>query len=330
MIALSDQGQWYVMTFDEEYKIGLKNKVICVVGPTASGKTELAQNIALHYQGEVLSADSMQIYRGMDIGTGKLSASEQKVPHWGLDIVAPNEAYSAALFQTYARDCMRDIDKRGKRTVLCGGTGFYVRAALDDYDFPRGDQTNNPTRTYYEDYVSKHSNQELWDILHQKDAQSAESIHPNNVKRVIRALEMYDEGVSYATQKAQLAHIAQVVPAVFIGLEVDPQTLNERIDKRVDHMIDSGLIDEVTTLLAQGFRESITSPQAIGYKEIVRVIEGTTSLSEATEEIKTATHRYAKRQRTWFRRDKRIKWISVDKYGKGDLTKRAIDLIEAH
>lgn len=286
--------------------------VVCVVGPTASGKSALAQDIAFACKGEVLSADSMQIYRGMDIGTGKLSPFEQIVPHYGIDLVEPGEAYSAALFQEYGRGVIRDINERGAVPIVCGGTGFYVRAVIDDYQFPKGEQVDNPVREEYARYCEEHGNEALWQVLEQKDPESAAIVHPNNVRRVIRALEMLEEGTRYVVQVENLKSLPQVYPALFIGLDFEPAVLNARIDARVDAMIEDGLLDEVARLLQGGFRDGLTAPQAIGYKELVPVLESGAPLEEAIEEIKTATHRYAKRQRSWFKHDDRIVWLPGD------------------
>ena len=286
--------------------------VICVVGPTASGKTDVAQLLAQNLGGEVVSADSMQIYRGMDIGTGKLPEEERLVPHFGFDLVNPGEPYSAAVYQQYARECFSDIDKRRKRALLVGGTGLYVRAAIDAYDFPKGEQVDNPVREKWTAYYEDNGADELWERLRERDPESASVIHPNNVRRVIRAFELLEEGTTYAIQKENLASIPQAVPAKFIGLAVDPEILNKRIEQRVDNMIECGLVCEVERLLDKGFRQGITAPQAIGYKEIVSALDGDISLDEAIVQIKTATRRYAKRQRTWFHKDTRITWIDAD------------------
>ena len=236
----------------------LSAPVIAIVGPTASGKTDAAQIVAERLGGEVVSADSMQIYRGMDIGTGKLPASERRVPHHGFDLVDPGEPYSAALFQAFARRCFRDIDARGKRAVLCGGTGQYVQAAIDDFVFPKGDQVENPVRERWTAYAEEHGNQALWEALEARDPASAAVIHPNNVRRVVRAFELLEEGASYAEQKQRLATVAPFVPAVQFGLAVEPAILNERIDARVDAMVAAGLVDEVRGLLTAGFRDGVT------------------------------------------------------------------------
>lgn len=294
------------------YKLPLTEPVVCVVGPTASGKSELAQQIAEHVNGEIISADSMQIYRGMDIGTGKVLPDEMRVPHFGLNIVDPGEPYSAALFQSYSRACFKDIDSRGARCILCGGTGFYVRAAIDDYQFPAGEQVDNPIRERYMSFLENEGAQALWNRLYELDPESAKAVHPNNSRRVIRALEMYETGESYAYQRAHLSSLPQFVPACFIGLDIDPIILNRRIDDRADQMLEHGLVDEVNTLLEKGFRAGLTAQQAIGYKEIVLALDGEISLDEALQQIKVSTHRYAKRQRSWFRHDKRVKWITAN------------------
>ena len=306
----------------------LSRPAVCVVGPTASGKSDLAQALACALDGEVVSADSMQIYRGMDIGTGKVVSDDRLVPHHGFDLIDPGEPYSAALFQDYARDRFREIDARGRRVVLCGGTGLYVRAAIDAYEFPKGEQVGNVVRDHYERIAREQGAQALWDLLRECDPESAALLPPADVKRVVRAFELREDGTTYAAQRAKLASIPQLVPAVFVGLAVDPAILNARIDARVDAMFAAGLVDEVKCLLAEGFREGVTAPQAIGYKEIVAALEGEITMEEAADRIKTATHRYAKRQRTWFRKDMRIQWVCADEPDSEALVARALEVVE--
>lgn len=305
----------------------LSASVVCVVGPTASGKTELAQAIAQNIKGEVVSADSMQVYRGMDIGTGKILPEDRLVPHHGIDLVDPGEPFSAAVFQEYARSCFLDIDGRSKRSILCGGTGFYVRAAIDDYEFPQGTQVENTVREYYNRIAQDQGAQALWALLDKRDGESAKLIAPGDVRRVVRAFELLDEGTSYAIQRSKLAVLPQCVPACFVGLAVDPALLRARIDARVDRMIEAGLVDEVKGLLNNGFRDGITAPQAIGYKEVVAALDGLMSFDEAIERIKVATHRYAKRQRTWFRKDARIHWICADSCNTDVLLEEALSVL---
>lgn len=310
---------------EDNASLALTRPAICVVGPTASGKTDVAQEVARRLGGEVVSADSMQIYRGMNIGTGTIADDERIVPHYGLDICEPGEPYSAALFQDYARSCFADIDARGGRCVLAGGTGLYVRAAIDDYRFPRGEQECNPIRDKYQAYLDEHGVQALWNLLNERDAESAALIHPNNAKRVVRALEMLEaEGVSYAKQHEGFKTMGQFVPAYFFGLAVDPDILKERINARVDKMVEAGLIDEVKSLLALGFEDALTAREAIGYKEIVAALRGECTMEEGIEAIKQATRRYAKRQRTWWRGDERVVWIQADD---ADVDRMATEII---
>lgn len=301
--------------------------VVCIVGPTASGKTELAQRIALALDGEVVSADSMQVYRGMDIGTGKLPVADRLVAHHGFDLVDPGEPFSAALFQTYARTCFRTIAARGKRSVLAGGTGFYVRAAIDAYEFPAGEQVGNAVRDRCTALARDEGADALWRLLSERDPESAALIPPADVKRVTRAFELLEDGTTYARQKERLASIPQLVPATFIGLAVDPDLLRCRIERRVDAMMAAGLVEEVRGLLDRGFRAGITAPQAIGYKEIVAALDGEIGMDEAVRRIKVATCRYAKRQRTWFRKDARITWLCADSGDTEALLAGALDAI---
>lgn len=306
----------------------LARPVVCVVGATASGKTDLAVNLGLALGGQVVSADSMQVYRGMDIGTGKLPEQERLVPHYGFDLVNPGEPYSAALFQPYARGCFQRICDQGQVPILCGGTGFYVRAAIDSYDFPPGEQVENPVRDRWTAFAQEQGAHSLWLELQKKDPRSAAVIHENNVKRVIRAFEMLSEGACYADQLEALQVIPQALPAVFIGLEWERSVLYDRINRRVDLMLEQGLVDEVQGLLDQGFRDGITAPQAIGYKEIVAYLDGECTLEEAVEQIKMATRRYAKRQGTWFRKDKRITWLHPQEKSTQELVEEALAIVK--
>ncbi|MDO4890065.1 MAG: tRNA (adenosine(37)-N6)-dimethylallyltransferase MiaA [Coriobacteriaceae bacterium] len=290
----------------------LSQPIVIIAGPTASGKSDLAQQVALAIGGEIISADSMQVYRGMDIGTGKVPPAERLVPHWGLDLVDPGEPYSVAVYQEYARRAAADIDARGKRVVLCGGTGLYIRGVIDGYEYPKGDQVGNPVRDAYTELLGKVGPQALWEMLREKDPESAALLHPNNTKRVIRAFELLSEGTTYARQNANLQTIPQVLPAVYLALSVDPELLAARIEKRVDGMFEAGLAAEVQGLLDAGLREAVTAPQAIGYKEVVDALDGLCTMTEASERIKLASRRYAKRQRSWLRGDSRVRWLDAN------------------
>lgn len=293
------------------YVPSLGYPIIVVGGPTASGKSELAQGIAEAVDGEVISADSMQVYRRMDIGTGKVPPSQRRVAHWGIDLVDPGEPYSVALYQGYARRKAAEVDARGHRVVLCGGTGLYLRGVIDGYEYPAGAQVGNAVRDEYAALLGRIGPQALWERLRERDPASAALVHPNDSKRVIRAFELLAEGGSYAAQRERLKSIPQVIPAVFLAPAVDPAVLAARIDARVDAMVAAGLVDEVRGLLADGFREAVTAPQAIGYKEVVAALDGECTMDEALERVKLATRRYAKRQRTWFRGDARVRWLDA-------------------
>lgn len=285
--------------------------LIVVCGPTASGKSDLAQTLAEELEGCVLSADSMQVYRGMDIGTAKVPFDQRRVEHLGLDLADPDEAYSAALYQAYARSAIDERRSAGCPVVMAGGTGLYLQAVIDDLRFPEGEQESNPVRQRYERLAEEAGAQAVWEELFRLDPESAEAIHPNNVKRVIRALEMHAAGESYAQRAHSLTRVSQLVPAIQIGLFVDRPVLCDRIDARVDGMRMAGLEDEVRRLADAGFAASLTARQAIGYKEVLQAFEGTITLDEAFEQIKRSTRRYAKRQMTWFRRDERLYWIDA-------------------
>lgn len=290
--------------------IALKYPVLVIAGPTASGKSSVAQELAMRLGGEVVSADSMQIYRGMDIGTAKVSADEMLIPHHLIDVVDPGEPYSAQLFQEQARSVFSEIDSRDNHAILCGGTGFYIQAAIEDMNFPSGEQQDNPVRDKYMALAESEGAQKLWELLESLDSESAALIHPNNTKRVVRALEMHEQGISYALQSSNIKCLDEVVPSIRFCLDVEPEVLVARIEKRVQDMFDKGLVDEVRNLFEKGFTEALTAPQAIGYKEVVRYLQGNCTLSEAQEDIFIATRRYAKRQRSWFRRDGKM--IHID------------------
>lgn len=293
-------------------RVAGETDLIVIGGPTATGKSSLAQEIALRIDGEVISADSMQIYRGMDIGTAKIPVSERRVPHHGLDLIDPGEPYSAALYQAYARTRIAEIRERGRTPILVGGTGFYIRAVVDDYEFAAGCQVNNAVRDAYNALAREEGNEAVWRELQRLDPSSAHIIHPHNVKRVIRALEMHAEGESYAERAKRLHHIPQLFPATFIGLKGERFHLYAMIDRRVDLMREAGLIDEVEGLLSRGFRNGLCAQQAIGYKEIVSALDGEVTMDEAFDMIKRSTRRYAKRQISWFGQDERYAWFDIE------------------
>ena len=298
------------------------------MGPTAVGKSALAEDLALRLNGEVVSADSMQVYRGMDIGTAKLSIAARRVAHWCVDVADPGESFSAAAYQQVARRAIRDIATRDRLPIVCGGTGLYVRAALDDLRFPPPSAAAEETRARYEQVADADGAQALHSLLAERDPASAALLHHNNVRRVIRALEMLDDGVSYAQQQSGFAVRASIFDARFVGLTMDRSRLYARIDQRVDAMVEAGLLDEVRSLVETGLGTALTAMQAIGYKELVPVIEGHGSLDEAVAGIKTASRRYAKRQLTWFRADPRIEWVDVTDHTLADTAEHVLGTLD--
>lgn len=295
----------------EDLRLAATSPVIAVVGPTASGKSAVADLVAEALGSEVVSADAMQVYRGMDIGTAKTPVSERRVPLLLVDVADPTEPYSAALYQ---RDSRREIDRlraEGRVPVLCGGTGLYVRAALDEMEFPRG-EVDGAARQRYQDLAGKLGPEGVHSLLAERDPESAALIHPHNVRRVVRALEMLDEGVSYARQSAGFSEPREHYPSLQFALTMDRARLYARIDARVDAMMRAGLLDEVRGLMDAGAADALTSRQAIGYKELIDALEGRCTIGEAVDLIKLRSRRYAKRQLSWFRRDPRITWLDMD------------------
>jgi tRNA dimethylallyltransferase len=305
-----------------------RTRVIAIVGPTAVGKTRLADHLASSLGGEIVSADSMQVYRGMDIGTAKPPLEQRRVPYHCLDMVDPGTPFSAALFQQQARDAIAGIVSRGAVPLVCGGTGLYVRAALDDWEFPGG-EAQTPAREALEREAELIGPERMHDRLAALDADSAGLIHPSNVRRTIRALEMAAGGDSYARQAERFSKRRSVYDAIFLGLTMDREFLYRHIDTRVDQMIEDGLAHEVSALLDAGFRDALTATQAIGYKELVRVIESGADLADAIAEIKQSTRRYAKRQLTWFRGDSRIRWIDASDRSFDECAREAFRLLES-
>jgi tRNA dimethylallyltransferase len=303
-------------------------RVIGIVGPTGVGKTALAEELAVHIGGEVVGADSMQVYRGMDVGTAKPPADRRRVPYHCVDLRDPGELYSAALYQADARAAIADISRRGMLPVLVGGTGLYIRAAIDDWSFPAG-EAGTPARADIEAMGERLGPEALHAHLASLDPDSAALIHPNNTRRVRRALEMLDEGASYADGRARFAKRSAIYDTLLIGLTMDRAALCERIDARVHAMIASGLLDEVSRLLDAGYHDALTASQAIGYKELVPVITRGTPLEGAVEAIAHATRRYAKRQMTWFRADPRVRWIDVTGLSLPDAYRETLALVES-
>ena len=286
-----------------------KIKVIAVVGPTASGKTALSVELAKRLNGEIISCDSMQIYKGMDIGTAKVTENEaQGVPHHLVSFISPESSFSCADYVRLAREKIAEITSRGKTPIFCGGTGLYLDSVLTENEFSEvGDNAE------IREALAKKSPDELYEELLRIDSAAAEKTHKNNVKRVIRALEIYyGTGITKTEWDRRSREKESRYESVIIGLDFKSrETLYERINRRVDIMTENGLIDEVKALDSESFRAS-TASQGIGYKEILSYFDGRLSLSEAIEEIKKGSRNYAKRQLTWFKRNESIRWIYRD------------------
>ena len=286
-------------------------RVTAIVGPTASGKSSLADRVAVALRSAVISVDAMQIYRGMDIGTAKTPAHERTAPLLMVDVADIGSEYSVQLFQREARARIDDLLARGLHPVLCGGTGLYLDAVIDEMAFPTGVK-GSATRTAYEDIARTQGAEALHAVLAARDERAAALIHPNNVRRVVRALEMADEGVSYADQNATLKVRAPHYDTTLWAITMNRERLYARIDLRVDQMFEAGLVDEVRALAERGLNAQSTAGQAIGYKEVLQALAGEISMDEARDLVKRRTRHYAKRQLSWLRRDGRARWLDYD------------------
>ncbi|WP_156906544.1 tRNA (adenosine(37)-N6)-dimethylallyltransferase MiaA [Alteribacter aurantiacus] len=286
-----------------------KKDLIVIVGPTAVGKTATSISLAKKVNGEIISGDSMQVYKGMDIGTAKVLPHEQDgIPHHLINIKNPEDSFSVQEFQRLATSCIQEIHNRGKVPIIVGGTGLYVSAVIYGYEFSEVKEDTS-FRSRMETFVEKHGAHELHAMLKENDRKSYEAIHPNNVRRVIRALEVYERtGIPFSEQGTVKKESPYNV--TLIGLTMERQKLYDRIDRRVDVMLDQGLIDEVKGLYKQGIKDC-QSVLAIGYKELYDYLEGHASLEEAIVQLKQNSRRYAKRQLTWFRNKMDITWFDV-------------------
>lgn len=294
-----------------------KIRVVAVAGPTASGKSALALQLCRKYGGELVSCDSMQIYRRMDIGTAKPSLSERaEIPHHLIDICEPGEDFSVAEFASRADRAVREVAARGRLPVLCGGTGLYLDSVLRGVDF--GELASDPA---YRAALARTEQEKgplfLHQMLREKDPEAAERIHPNNVKRVIRALEIcHLSGMTKTEWDRSAVRGDPPYDAAIIALDYrNRDILYDRINRRVDEMLDAGLEKEVRVLREDGYLSPrSTAGGAIGYKEFIEYIEGRISYPQAVESVKTATRRYAKRQLTWLRRNRDVRWLYPDDY----------------
>lgn len=285
--------------------------LLVIVGPTAVGKTALSLQLAEEFSGEIISGDSMQVYREMDIGTAKATKEERrKIPHHLIDIIDPDASFSVQEFQQLAREKIDDIYRRNHLPMLVGGTGLYVEAITHGYDMPRVPEQRE-IRRQYQQLAEEEGTLALHQRLREVDPITADKLHPNDQRRIIRALEVYHAtGKPFSEQKGK-----QTSPyhLLWIGLTMPREHLYERINLRVDQMIKDGLVEEVRHLKEKGFHRGLTSMQAIGYKEIMSYLEGEMTLDEAIDLIKRGTRKFAKRQLSWFRRLPEIHWFDVTK-----------------
>lgn len=303
----------------------MKNKenLFILIGPTAIGKTDLSIKLAQMMNGEIISADSMQIYKYMNIGSAKVTKEEmQEVPHHLIDNVYPDEDFTVANYKNHATTLISNINKEGRLPIIAGGTGLYINSIVYNLQF-----TEVPPSESIRNQLELLSNEDLYKELENIDNTSANKLNVNDRKRVIRALEIYKStGKTMSEYNKDFRMENQDYNLVMIGLNMDRARLYDRINRRVDVMINSGLIDEVKGLLEMGYNKNLVSMQGIGYKEIIMYLEEEISLDESIALIKQKSRNYAKRQLTWFRRDERIKWMNLDDYS--NLEKLSKDIIQ--
>ena len=300
------------------------NTIIAVAGPTAVGKTKFAIRIAQEFDGEVVSCDSMQLYRFMDIGSAKPTAEEMtQARHHLVDIIDPREDFSVAEYQKLAKAAIRDIFSRGKTPVISGGTGLYLNSLIYDMDF-----SSAPGDIEYRNRLMKiaqeQGNESLHQMLHDLDPDAAENIHPNNTKKVIRAMERLREGEERIRQFRDINRETEDYRTVLIGLTRERSELYERINRRVDILVENGLFEEVRGLMDMGLTTENISMKGIGYKEIMQYFNEVYSKGTAIDTIKKNTRHYAKKQLTWFRRYDRMKWYNISDFDSDECTAEVI------
>lgn len=295
----------------------MMDKIIVVAGPTAVGKTKYAIEIAKAFNGEIVSCDSMQLYKYMDIGSAKPTAEEQaQVPHHLVDEIDPKEPFSVAIYKDMAKSAIKDILERGKMPVISGGTGLYLNSLIYEMDFSKAEQ-NQEYRRELEALADREGNNVLHGKLKLLDPATAERIHPNNRKKIIRALEGALSGNSIGDFQNCREKSMDFNP-ILIGLTRNRQELYDRINQRVDIMVEDGLFGEVSSLLCQGLKAEDISMKGIGYKEVISYLEGFSTAEEAIELIKQNSRHLAKRQLTWFRRYEDMQWFNLSEYGSDD------------
>ena len=292
-----------------------KKPLVILTGPTAVGKSALAVALARQIGGEIISADSMQVYRHMDIGSAKITREEMEgIPHYLIDVLDPTEEFNVVVFQRMAKEAMTQIYSRGHIPILAGGTGFYIQAVLYDIDVTENDE-DSTLRRALEEEARKAGPEVLYEKLRAVDPASCEIIHANNVKRIIRAIEFYEKTGRPISEhnKEQKERVSFYNSAYFVLLD-DREQIYQKIDERVDLMIAGGLVEEVRALREMGCARNAVSMQGLGYKEILSYLEGELSLEEAVYRIKRDTRHFAKRQLTWFKREKNVVWIDKGEF----------------
>jgi len=291
-----------------------KEKILVVLGPTSIGKTKVSIDIAKRLNSEIISTDSMQIYKKMDIGTAKINEKEKEgIKHHMIDLIYPKEEFSVYDYQNLSLEIIDKLLAENKTPILVGGSGLYINSILYDLDFNKVSSDEKVRNKYY-GLKEKKGKMFLYSLLEEKDKEAAKKIHPNNVKRVVRALEVLEVTGKKYSQNNNFRKYSEKYNFIIIGLEMNRELLYNRINLRVERMIEEGLINEVEELYNEGYDKSYQSMQAIGYKEIIDYIEGNTTKEEAVRLIKRNTRRFAKRQITWFKPDDRIKWVDITDY----------------
>lgn len=293
--------------------------LVILAGPTAVGKTDLSIRLAKQINGAIISADSMQVYKDMDIGSAKVMPEEmQGVPHYLIDCLEPSEPFHIVRFQQMAKEALAEIYAKGQIPIVAGGTGFYIQALLYDIDFSNQD-CDEAYRQELSKFAKEHGNEALHEKLKDIDPVSYETIHANNSKRVIRALEFYHiTGKPISAHNEEEHQKTSPYNFVYFVLTDDRKTLYDRIDRRVDLMMEKGLVEEVRALYDKGYRRNMVSMQGLGYKEILDYLEGKCTLEEAVYVIKRETRHFAKRQLTWFRRERDVIWLNRPDFAGGD------------
>ena len=305
----------------------MKDNLFILIGPTAIGKTSISIELAKKMNGEIISADSMQIYKYMNIGSAKVSKEEmQGIQHHLIDVIYPDQEFTVSDYKKNAEVLIKDINKNHKLPMVVGGTGLYINSLVYKLNFAEV-PPNNETRTKLELLGERYGNKYLHEMLKNIDIESAERISINDRKRIIRSIEIFEiTGKTMTEFNKNFREPIEGYNLVMVGLNMNREKLYNRINRRVDIMVEEGLIEEVKKLLEMGYNKELVSMQGIGYKEIIMYLEGKISLDESMEKIKQGSRNYAKRQLTWFRRDNRIKWIDIDEFNNlEDLSQCIID-----